>query len=523
MRFVLRSMLVVVITLGMVAVAKGLTTSSGDYLSGVRLTEEEQERAQKRESKYLPKGEVTYSPLFVGWPKPEVTLFISGRQKGYIEPCGCTGLANQKGGLSRRFTFYNELKEKGWDPLAIDVGNQVKRVGRQADIKSQMTFEALRKMDYAAIAFGPNDLTSSIGEILALAAEENNNLVSADLDLFELVPQYRIVTSGGKKIGITAILGEQYHDALQYDEIVKTDPQKAIDRVLPKLLAEKCDQLVLLAHTTVEDSKKLARANPQFSIIVNAGGHGEPSHLAEIVEGTNTRLVQVGAKGMYVGVVGIFDDEREPIRFQKVPLDARFVDSPEMLANLKDYQNQLQQLGLEGLGIKPLPHPSGRKFIGSEACGDCHVTEYDIWSKTPHSHALDSLVNPGERSEIPRHFDPECLSCHVTGWDPQGYFPYESGYLSLGESPDLFQNGCENCHGPGDLHVAMELGEIEATDEELFAIRAEMVVGISEARQTCLSCHDLDNSPDFHKPNAFEAYWEKIKHGKGTQPEAQSR
>ena len=41
----------------------------------------------------------TYSKLFEGWAQPQAVLLLTGRQHGYIEPCGCTGLANQKGGL----------------------------------------------------------------------------------------------------------------------------------------------------------------------------------------------------------------------------------------------------------------------------------------------------------------------------------------------------------------------------------------------------------------------------------------
>src|SRR5688500_7441195 len=42
--------------------------------------------------------------LFAEWPKPVVALVVTGQQMGYIEPCGCTGLENQKGGLARRHT-----------------------------------------------------------------------------------------------------------------------------------------------------------------------------------------------------------------------------------------------------------------------------------------------------------------------------------------------------------------------------------------------------------------------------------
>ena len=50
-----------------------------------------------------------------------------------------------------------------------------------------------------------------------------------------------------------------------------------------------------------------------------------------------------------------------------------------------------------------------------------------MFEKTPHYHATDTLV----KLDPPRHFDPECLSCHVTGWNPQEYFPYATGYMSL--------------------------------------------------------------------------------------------
>jgi hypothetical protein len=184
-----------------------------------------------------------------------------------------------------------------------------------------------------------------------------------------------------------------------------------------------------------------------------------------------------------------------------------------MLSLMASYQQQLEAVGLDGLAVKAQPHPSGRQFVGSAACADCHEREYEIWQKTPHAHATDSIVHPGERSEIPRHHDPECLSCHVTGWNPQEYFPYKSGYLSLESTKEMTQMGCENCHGPGSRHVAAEMGELEdLTDELQAALRQEMVLKLDAAKQTCLECHDLDNSPAFHVEGAFEKYWERIKH-----------
>ncbi|MCR9293861.1 MAG: hypothetical protein NXI32_14135, partial [bacterium] len=58
------------------------------------------------------------------WPQPQAVIFVSGQQHGYIEPCGCTGLDQQKGGLIRRDTLLTQLRdERGWEILPVDVGN----------------------------------------------------------------------------------------------------------------------------------------------------------------------------------------------------------------------------------------------------------------------------------------------------------------------------------------------------------------------------------------------------------------
>ena len=140
------------------------------------------------------------------------------------------------------------------------------------------------------------------------------------------------------------------------------------------------------------------------------------------------------------------------------------------------------------------------------------------FEKTPHSHATQTLVD----LDPPRQFDPECLSCHVTGWAPQEYFPYASGFLSLNETPHLTDNGCENCHGPGQSHVAAESGEVDADDAEIERLRAAMRLTILENEgnkdgqvykeavvvKMCMQCHDEDNSPDFD----FQEYWPKVEH-----------
>src|SRR5208337_4980257 len=77
-----------------------------------------------------------------------------------------------------------------------------------------------------------------------------------------------------------------------------------------------------------------------------------------------------------------------------LPIYSRFPSSPQMVALMGAYQDQLKDLGLEGLGIRPLPNPLKKlngDYAGSESCQNCHEESYRVWKKSPHSHAFATL------------------------------------------------------------------------------------------------------------------------------------
>ena len=461
---------------------------------------------------------------WLDWTDPQLVLFVTGRQHGYFEPCGCAGLDNQLGGLARRHGALAELRRVGWNVVPLDMGNQIRRFGRQAEIKFQRTVDdALKPMGYEAIAFGPDDLRLSAGELLASVAgigDAPSRFVCANASVFELNLAFRVIEVGGRKVGVTSVVGAQYQRQINNDDVSLTPPDEALRAVLPKLRSGQCDLLVLLSHSTIDESKRLARQFPDFDVVVTTGGAGEPTNAPIEVAGTDAVFIQTGTKGMYAGLIGLFDSAEKPIRYRRIELDERFKDSPDMLDLLASYQEQLQTLGFDGLGIKPIPHRSGQKFVGSDACADCHEKADKIWRRSKHGHALDTLVKPPERGNIPRYFDPECIACHVTGWDEKNYLPYVSGYLNREKTPEMEHVGCESCHGPGSTHVAVELGDVEASDDQIDQLREQMKLPLakapgqtqSRAELRCMECHDMDNSPAFQEEGAFDRYWRKVKH-----------
>jgi hypothetical protein len=164
--------------------------------------------------------------LFEGWPTPQAVVIVTGELDGYIEPCGCTGKENQKGGLSRRRNLLRAVAAAGWPMVTVDLGGQVKRFGRQSEIKFQSIADGLRTMDYTAVGFGPGDLRLPAEELVAAVAPVGDSptpFVSSNVGLLGLdaniTPRFRIVEAGGVRFGIVSVLGDAEAKQVRNDAI----------------------------------------------------------------------------------------------------------------------------------------------------------------------------------------------------------------------------------------------------------------------------------------------------------------
>lgn len=83
----------------------------------------------------------------------------------------------------------------------------------------------------------------------------------------------------------------------------------------------------------------------------------------------------------------------------------------------------------------------------------------------------------------------------------------------MADTSHLTANGCENCHGPGSAHVAAEQEGSTVSEADKVKFREQMQLPLDKAKEHCMKCHDLDNSPDFHNEDAFEdEYWPQVEH-----------
>ncbi len=468
--------------------------------------------------------------LLGDWSTPKAAIVFTGDIHGHLEPCGCT--AGQSGGFALRGDLLRKLRdEKKWPTVAFDVGgtlNDARLSYPQTKYKFAAILKGLNTLGYRGIALGKEELLlgaeALFTEFTNMSAIEGFNVpfLSSNTTIFGAKDlgtpkEIQIVEVGGLKVGVAAVAGNSTRTALEASGVTRDpsllqvdDPRTVLPAVIEKLKAEKPDVLVLLSASNMEESQALAKEFPDFNIVVTAESAEDPK--VDPVYIGKTLLVQVGRKGKNAAVVGVLPDGKFESTVVSLSVD-QFSDLPAMLDLMKDYQASLKAAWPE-LSTQQIPDPKGGHFVGAEACKDCHTFAYSVWKESKHAHAYDSLIKgrPGtEATWISRIYDPECLACHVTGWDPQRALRYESGFIDKSQTPHLAGQQCENCHGPGSTHVAAEKAWKRGTPltPEITSARKAVRMTLSRAKtDLCIRCHDGDNSPNFD----FDKYWPKVNH-----------
>ena len=144
---------------------------------------------------------------------------------------------------------------------------------------------------------------------------------------------------------------------------------------------------------------------------------------------------------------------------------------------------------------------------------------------------MDALEQKATRPTL-RQYDPECVRCHVVG------FEHPTGYENETKTAHLKHVGCESCHGPGSGHAAnprdktlnafitpwkqteagvfhlpslefmTKMASTPLTERGRVAIAPAQQLLLTKVEGTCMKCHDGENDPHF---DLFK-YWPKVAH-----------
>ena len=426
-----------------------------------------------------------------------LTVVVSGDTDGWIVPCGCT--SNQSGGLPRRASYLAELAT-GSEVLVADVGGAPRGKSTYDRLKFEAILQGELAMGVAAhnigageAALGP-DYLREVARRLHVPFVSTNVLLENGQPLAETLrivqatrPQGTGCPTGcpGRRVAILGVLSPKF--AANHEHILPglriTPPREAVLQAL-RQAAGRYQTAIVLAYVPEEELQTLAEGLPEVDVVVGGptGQPVAPRHLGP------TLVLSATKQGKFLARLDAPPDAKQPWTGGIVELSDHFADDPTQVANVAKFRQKLGHRDIPaddtsfGHGL-PAGAPKEFAVAGTKTCRDCHKPETKVWDKSGHARAWKSL------QEHAAQVDPECQRCHTTGYGLPG------GFVSLGRSPERFQVGCEDCHGPSREHVR----------------EPKIHTGyFAQAANQCIACHDRENSPRFD----FDAYWAKIKHGK---------
>ncbi len=362
---------------------------------------------------------------------PSVIILYTGGTKSHLEPCGC--YQEQSGGLPRRAHLVSQIRKYGISTLLVDAGDIFDGTETIDTQRCQINLKAMSMMGYDAVALSRSDLAYSDAYI-----SEHRDAASFPF------------------------LGEDHIHTRPF--VLKTVGRTSVALIHPSNNGElpDADILIGLGEQTSAELREI-------DVVISP----EEAELGQQADGP----LYVGStpEGKTLGFLALWvNSEGELTRHHATQL-ALTGDVPEdesVRQLLTDFYREVaessehQPLFTDQL----LEQQTKNGYVSASACQDCHEQEYLQWSATRHAFAFETLLKKE------RYFDPNCVSCHTTG------FGYQTGF-QIGDEKSAFKGvQCETCHGPGKQHV----GNPKKTNIRLAA-----------ETSLCLKCHDTKHSPGF--------------------------
>jgi hypothetical protein len=463
-------------------------------------------------------------------PTPcDVLVMLTGREHGLLKPCGCT--EPQRGGLERRAVLFEKSKAVAKASTAVSVGETLSMEHPlQNELKADLFRAALQEMGYAGMLLAAGDLTPIASVPLSMPYSGdpagtprpplNMKLSPGGLAAHAAgVDPILRFTVGPWKARAVSVVDPTVRESFVAQKIADTviEPETAL-----AALQKEPGMLIVAAHVYRESlAKVVAAAEGRGDLVVVVDVPAETAYEKPVarqpVAATAKKplLVSVGEMGKSAGLLRLFKTKDGwDVSYELVHLDPPFEEGASKARDevSKLYASYRARVKEERLLEKRGSMSDGpATWVGSDSCKSCHAAIYASWKETPHARAMETLVTKGH------DYDPECVRCHTVGWEisslEQQWTRRASAFQTHEKTPHLENVGCENCHGPGSLHVK------EPDKKDLFAPWRSSYLSIEAGkmwrdfgRAGCAVCHDVENSHGFNEANGYENYRPIVDH-----------
>ncbi|MDJ0973629.1 MAG: cytochrome c family protein [Planctomycetota bacterium] len=445
------------------------------------------------------------------------SIVLTGGHLGKHKPCGCT--QPQMGGVERLAALYDRLAERaGGNVLGLALGWVLAGNGEpQEEAKAEFIREVFTTLGFRGLLLGDTDMT-----VPAMTADFGGGGPGTPVPPINVVLGERSDLVGRSSVLDALLRNRRVRVATVLDPAAPAARSLKLQELALEVLGITTafnqmkpdpDALWIVAARLFEreqyDALRTALKGQGPAIIVDLSGAmwGQEVTEPQPIDKNLSLLVSVDDKGKGAGVLDILVDERgrQSIRYRHYRLRPAYDEMesksrPLVEETLGFYLDTVSERNY--LDTFPTTAPSSEAtYVGKFRCIACHQAIYDDYEKTSHAHALGTL----EKINYAR--DPECIRCHVVGWQRlpsagsvDAWFREPSGFVNPDKTRHLGGVGCEVCHGPGSLHVANPI------EYRMFSSKD----GITAWKRRCMTCHDADNSPNFVTHEDW--YFEMVNH-----------
>ena len=288
------------------------------------------------------------------WHK-SLTILFGDSLNGTIEPCpGCEG-GSQLGGLARRGSWVQSVRETRKGALLLDSGDLFFDKYRKAvpaedgtalSEKARLILKCYNLLGYDALGIGDDDLTFGKDFLADLSKNASFPFISSNLVDKEtgepLFNAHVIKEAGGLKIGIFSLISP-YFVSGESDPRARgiefREPVEEAKRIL-EIIRPETDLVVLLSHLGFTADIELAETVPGIDVIF--GGHSGLS-LSYPMRIKDTIIVRGGSKGLHVGELHLqLAPDRSSFHSSTlknpIPLSSSIKEHHEIAAMVKDYK-----------------------------------------------------------------------------------------------------------------------------------------------------------------------------------------
>ncbi len=304
-----------------------------------------------------------------------LTLIYSGEEQGQLGLHGCG--AEQVGGLSRRQTVIQSLREKHANTLNLHTGNILFPSDPNNELIYQIALEALGEMNYDAVFLGPQDLCLPVDSLQALYANHPNlpvvctNLLSPNTSSFD--PYILQNMPSQTNVALIGLISKSHEtEVTAYNPgITLTSPEEALD-ALEEEIGAKSDVVLGVFHGTEIEARGLAEGFPWLDVLILVRNESADTSSPAIVR--NTAIVTNPAKGEAVGVLEIgLDTNLSVVSRQdyRVEVSERIAPDENLETLLALYHSLSEGSDLEGNDGIPTDRAIHITYFHKRGCQKC--------------------------------------------------------------------------------------------------------------------------------------------------------